>query len=114
LVAGGQWEQVVYWSEQWIALGEVPEPAFRALMVAHANAGDMAKVAAAYDRCVEALREELCVEPSEQTRALFTDLRSGKGLPTPTESPTQIPSQDFNGSERIHSTRQQRTNITLH
>jgi predicted ATPase/DNA-binding SARP family transcriptional activator len=113
LVAGGQWEQVVYWSEQWIALGEAPEPAFRALMVAHANGGDMAKVAATYDRCGEALSEELSVEPSEQTRALFTDLRSGIGLPLPAESPSQISSHDFDGSERIIRASQRQTNITI-
>jgi predicted ATPase len=82
LVAGEQWEQVIYWGEQWIALGEAPEPAFRALMVAHANAGDMAKVAATYDRCVEALSEELNIEPSEQTRALFQQLRDGAAIPS--------------------------------
>ena len=113
LVEGGLWEQVIYWSEQWLALGEAPEPAFRALMVAHANMGDMAKVAAAYARCVEALREELGVEPSEQTRALFSDLQSGKGLPISAEIPAQIPSHDFNGSDRILHAGQRRTNITL-
>jgi non-specific serine/threonine protein kinase len=91
LVAGGQWEQVVYWSEQWIALGEAPEPAFRALMVAHANVGDMAKVAATYDRCVEALREELSVEPSEQTTALFQELRNGATFPGDQSATAAVP-----------------------
>ena len=113
LVEEGHWAETLDWGERWIALGSTPEPAYRALMVAHAAQGDNAKVAATYERCVEALREELSVEPSEQTRALFTDLRSGRGLPISTESPTQIPSHDFKGSERIHSTRQRRTNITL-
>jgi predicted ATPase/DNA-binding SARP family transcriptional activator len=81
LVAGEQWEQVIYWSEQWIALGEAPEPAFRALMVAHANVGDMAKVAATYERCVQTLREELDMEPSEQTCTLFEQLRNRAAIP---------------------------------
>ncbi len=82
LVAGEQWEQVIYWGEQWIALGEAPEPAFRALMVAHANVGDMAKVATTYERCVQTLREELDVEPSEQTCTLFEQLRDGAAIPS--------------------------------
>jgi predicted ATPase/DNA-binding SARP family transcriptional activator/uncharacterized protein HemY len=113
LIVGEQWEQVINWSEQWIALGEAPEPAFRALMVAYANMGDMAKVAAAYARCVEALSDELGIEPSEQTSALFSNLRSGKGLPISREITYEISSHEYDGSELLHRARQQRTNITV-
>jgi predicted ATPase/DNA-binding SARP family transcriptional activator len=112
LIAGGQWERVVYWSEQWIALGEAPEPAFRALMVAHANMGDMAKVAAAYERCVEALSEELGVNPSEQTKMLFADLQKGKGLAISTESSDQVQGYEYSGKQQIPTARQRQTNLT--
>ena len=59
------------WAERWIALGDTPEPAYRALMVAHGAAGESSQVALAYERCVEALRNELSVEPSTETRALY-------------------------------------------
>jgi predicted ATPase/DNA-binding SARP family transcriptional activator/uncharacterized protein HemY len=113
LVAGRQWDQVVYWSEQWIALGEAPEPAFRALMVTHANMGDMAKVATAYARCEEALRDELSIEPSEQTRALFTDLQSGKELPLSRVSTLQMSNHDHDEIERIPLAPRRQTNITV-
>jgi WD40 repeat protein/DNA-binding SARP family transcriptional activator len=74
LVAAGQWSEVRDWSERWIATGSVPEPAYRALMQAHGALGDMAQLAATYGRCVAALREQLSVEPSAQTRLLYEQL----------------------------------------
>ena len=71
LVEARRWEDVLEWGERWIALGHVPEPAYRALMVAHAGLGDVSKMAATYRRCVDALRDELGVEPSEQTRCVI-------------------------------------------
>ncbi len=69
------------WAERWIALGQSPEPAYRALMVAYSALGDMSKVASVFERCVASLRDDLGVEPSEQTRALYEQLSKGKGLP---------------------------------
>ena len=73
-----RWLDVLDWAERWIKLGQKPEPAYRALMSAHAVKGDMSKVAATYERCVKSLRE-FDMEPSEQTRALYENLKSGKG-----------------------------------
>ena len=81
LVEEGHWAETLDWGERWIALGSMPEPAYRALMVAHAAQGDNAKVAATYERCVQTLREELGVEPSEQTTALLEHLRDGTAIP---------------------------------
>ena len=69
-----RWLDVLDWGEGWIRLGQKPEPAYRALMLAHAAKGDMSKVAATYERCVKSLRE-LGVEPSDQTRALYESLK---------------------------------------
>jgi WD40 repeat protein/basic membrane lipoprotein Med (substrate-binding protein (PBP1-ABC) superfamily)/DNA-binding SARP family transcriptional activator len=78
LVETRRWDAVLEWGERWIALGHAPEPAYRALMIAHSGLGDRSGAAAAYHRCVEALRRELGVEPSEQTRALFERLARGE------------------------------------
>ncbi len=78
LVEERRWAEVLAWGERWIALGQSPEPAYRALMIAHAALGDIAKVAAVFERCVEALRNDLGVEPSEQTQALYKRLRRGE------------------------------------
>jgi DNA-binding SARP family transcriptional activator/RecA/RadA recombinase len=75
LVEAQRWPEALEWGERWIALGQVPEPAYRALMAAHAGLGDMASVATIYQRCIEALKNELGVEPAAQTRALYERLQ---------------------------------------
>jgi DNA-binding SARP family transcriptional activator len=72
-----RWLDILDWGERWIKLGQKPEPAYRALMSAHAAKGDMSKVAAVYERCVKSLRE-FGIEPSEQTRGLYERLKGGK------------------------------------
>ena len=51
-------------------------------MHAHSAAGDRASMAAAYQRCVEALRHELDVEPSDVTRALYEQLSHSEPVKT--------------------------------
>ncbi|HEX6034602.1 MAG TPA: tetratricopeptide repeat protein, partial [Anaerolineales bacterium] len=72
-----RWLDILDWSERWIKLGQKPEPAYQALMAAHAAKGDMSKVAATYERCVKSLRG-FGVEPSEQTLTLYERLKTGK------------------------------------
>ena len=49
-------------------------------MSAHAAKGDMSKVASTYERCVRSLKE-FGIEPSEQTKELYKNLKSGKEAP---------------------------------
>lgn len=79
LVEEAAWRDVLKWAEHWIATSSSPEPAYRALMRAHAALGDMANVAEVYRRCVEALANDLEVEPSDQTRLLYEQLRQRQG-----------------------------------
>ncbi len=74
LTADERWRDVLHWSEKWIAQGHAPEPAYRALMLAHHHLDDRLGVASAYQRCVDALHNELNIEPSEQTRSLYQQL----------------------------------------
>jgi predicted ATPase/DNA-binding SARP family transcriptional activator len=92
LVADGRWRDILDWGERWIALGSAPEPAYRALMVAHSALGDRSRMAAVYQRCVESLRDELGVEPSQQTRTLYERLASGERRTGPPAAPGPIPS----------------------
>jgi DNA-binding SARP family transcriptional activator len=80
-----EWTKTLEWAERWIALGDVPEPAYRALMMANAGMGDTAGVATAFKRCETALRDDLSVEPSEQTQRLFDFLSQG-GQPSSVEA----------------------------
>jgi non-specific serine/threonine protein kinase len=75
-----RWLDILDWAERWIKLGQKPEPAYRALMMAHAAKGDMSKVAATYERCVQSLKG-FGIEPSEQTKVLYTNIKSGKETP---------------------------------
>lgn len=77
LVDGQNWSETIEWSERWIALGGVPEPAYRGLMTAHAARGDLSSMAAAYRRCEGAMRNELGLAPSESTQSLFERLKAG-------------------------------------
>ncbi|HLO33260.1 MAG TPA: BTAD domain-containing putative transcriptional regulator [Anaerolineales bacterium] len=80
LQAEQRWLDILDWGERWIKLGQKPEPAYRALMTAHAAKGDMSKVAATYERCAKSLKE-FGMEPSEQTKELYKNLKSGKEVP---------------------------------
>jgi DNA-binding SARP family transcriptional activator/ABC-type transporter Mla MlaB component len=76
LLSDARWDEALHWSEQWIRLGYSPEPAFRALMRAHAGLGDQTMISATYQRCVESLDRELGVPPSPETRLLYEQLLS--------------------------------------
>jgi ABC-type oligopeptide transport system substrate-binding subunit/DNA-binding SARP family transcriptional activator len=78
LLAERRWDEALQWGEHWVASGTVPEPAYRALMLAHAGLGNLASAAAQYQRCVEVLTRELGVEPSEKTRTVYEHIRDGE------------------------------------
>jgi DNA-binding SARP family transcriptional activator len=82
----GRWDEALTWGEDWVRLGYSPEPAFRALMRAHAGLGDHGMVQATYQRCEEALARELGLEPSPETRRLYDGIRHGE-LAEPTRQP---------------------------
>ncbi|RPI86011.1 MAG: hypothetical protein EHM41_09600, partial [Chloroflexi bacterium] len=77
LQSEGRWADVVDWASRWIALGEWPEPAYRALITAYANRGDLSKAVAAYDGLAKGLQKELGIKPSEQTQELYKRLKAG-------------------------------------
>ena len=99
LVEAARWRDAREWAERWIAQGLTPEPAYRALMTAQAGLGDLSGVATVYQRCTEALDEELGVEPSAETQLLFQKLSSGAFQPPSQKqlakpiSPVKLPIQ---------------------
>lgn len=70
-----RWLDILEWGERWLSLGQKSEPAYRALMQAYMEKGEMSKVADTYTRCVRSLGE-LGLEPSEQTKKLFENLKA--------------------------------------
>lgn len=77
LLAGKHWQSIVGWAEKWIALGQTPEAAYRALMLTYAMLGDRPQCMATYERCRAALDKGLGVEPSAETQQLYQELMSG-------------------------------------
>ena len=77
LQSENRWLDILDWGERWLAFGQRPEPAYRALMQAYMEKGEMSKVADVYFRCVRSLGE-IGLDPSEQTRELYESLKSGK------------------------------------
>jgi len=80
-----RWLDMVEWAERWISMGQGPETAYRALMIAYSALEDYAKVASSYERCVRSL-EELGLEPSQETRAAAKKRVSKIKIPIPLTS----------------------------
>ena len=77
LITSERWTAVQEQAERWLTLGNTPEPAFRALMLAYGARGDMTKVSSIYQRCLAALEEQFGIQPSAETRALYEGLLRG-------------------------------------
>ena len=63
LVEEKRWQDILAWGERWISLGQTPEQAYRALMLAHNANGNVSQVASikslrvwriVFDSCAEA------------------------------------------------------------
>ena len=67
-----------HWGRALDRAGSPPEAAYRALMVAHSELGDRSRMAGVFQRCVESLRNDLGVEPSQRTRTLYERLATGE------------------------------------
>jgi DNA-binding SARP family transcriptional activator len=102
LIEEERWPEVLEWAERWIATGTTPEPAYRALMFAHAGLGDTAGMAAAYQRCKKALLTELGVKPSEETKATYEWLLEG-GLPSAPQWARVAQPPQLDASTAIHN-----------
>jgi DNA-binding SARP family transcriptional activator len=85
LISDESWEVVIEQAERWISLGEIPEPAYRALMIAYSSLGDKGKALTTFMRCLDALEQELGVGPAEETVQLEKRIRNGEPLFPPIE-----------------------------
>lgn len=82
LLGERRYTETVELSERWLGTGQPPEKAYRALMAGHALMGDVAAAVKSYQRCVQMLDEELGLEPSSETGALYSLIAAGS---TPAE-----------------------------
>lgn len=85
-LAQGRYDEAAELSLAMLARDRCHERAYRLLMLAQARQGNRALALRAYQRCAEALRDELGVEPSPETVALHARIRQGSAeLPSPAE-----------------------------
>ena len=91
LIREARWRETCEWAEYWLARGQMPEAAYRALMMAHAGLGDQASVQNDFQRCVSALEKDLGVEPSPETENLYHSLISGQVVPQPEPTTARPP-----------------------
>jgi LuxR family transcriptional regulator, maltose regulon positive regulatory protein len=74
LAEAGAWDEVVPVGQEILARDDCWEAAYGLLMQAYAAQGFHSQVHTVYQRCVEALRRELDVEPSPEMQALYARL----------------------------------------
>ncbi|GIV91209.1 MAG: transcriptional activator [Chloroflexus sp.] len=75
LSAEGKHNEAIQIAEQVLRRDRCYEEAYQLLMRAHARAGSRSQAMRAYTRCVQALREELGIEPLAETEALYLRIR---------------------------------------
>jgi DNA-binding SARP family transcriptional activator/predicted ATPase len=91
----GEYARAREYTRRQIALAPWQEQAHRALMRLLALSGQRGAALAQYEACRRALREELEVEPGEETQQLYESIQSGelvRSHPEPvTEPPVRLP-----------------------
>jgi predicted ATPase/DNA-binding SARP family transcriptional activator len=102
---GERWTEMLDWAMRWIEVETWSEPAYRALITAYANTGDLTKALASYERLRQGMQKDLGIKPSEQTQTLLKRLKAGwRSVVTSdkpsqelilTKSSTDLPSPDY-------------------
>ena len=73
----GNPEAALPYARRWLALDLLQEPAHQVLMWLYAQTGQQAAALRQYERCVQALKDELGLPPSVETTTLYERIRSG-------------------------------------
>lgn len=76
-LAKGRYDAAISWAGRVLAENRCDEAAYRQLMLAYAGAGRRAEALRQFQRCRNALVEEMGIGPSAETLALFEQLHNG-------------------------------------
>jgi DNA-binding SARP family transcriptional activator len=93
-------------AEEAVALEPFQESAHRAVMRAHAAAGNKAEALRCYERCRQVLADELGVDPSPATQALYLLLLKDEPIPEVASKPQPVVPQPAGGPVRVEAGRQ--------
>ena len=77
LIAQEQYAEVIDLSQRVLSKDNCWERAYRHLMLAYDKLGDRGQMGRTYQRCVQALKDELDVSPSSETQDLYERLTTG-------------------------------------
>ena len=77
------YDTAVAYTNRWLALDSLHEPAHRMLMRLYAASGQRTEALRQYQRCVELLDSELATVPEDETTQLFAAIQSSTVLPMP-------------------------------
>ena len=86
----GEYERAIEYARRWLSLDTLHEEAHRQLMELYARAGQYAAAVRQYQECVRLLREEIGVEPEQETQDLYENIRLRKLGATAASSKTSI------------------------
>ena len=84
-------------AQQLLAIDQTHEGAWRALIHAYAVRGERGLAIEAFGRCRAALAQALDALPSDETRELLAEIRSGNAPPLKSRSPIAVPPQVRSG-----------------
>lgn len=77
----GEFAAAIEWANRVVAVDPANERAYQDLMYCYHALGDRGAALKQYDACVRALREELGVEPSQETISLYDEIKQAGGVP---------------------------------
>jgi len=80
--AHGEFDTAIATAHKWLLLDSLNEVAHRELMRLYARVGQRSTALRQFERCVNALRAELGVEPEAATQTLFDQIRTGTVVTT--------------------------------
>lgn len=86
-----QYQEAIESCQRLIALEPCRESAYRAKMLYHYYAGEEPKALQTYEDCIKAIKEELGVDPAQETRALRDLIQQGQVPQLPKVIPNNLP-----------------------
>ncbi len=97
-----EYAQAIEFAQKILAVERAHEQAHQHLMFCYAALGDRNAALEQFEECQRALRDELGVEPSKETRALYESIRARAGAASPAARFTNLPtpSTSFIGRAR--------------
>lgn len=88
-LAAGAWDTAISTARRWLELDSLHEPAHRALMEAHARAGETSAAIQGYRDAAAILERELGVSPLPETTELYEAIVAGSFEPDVLVTPTE-------------------------